>query len=131
MWIAYRCFYRYPSTLGISGISDDVNDVLSQIARNNKFFMPNNYKRGLTHNHSDTSMAGFDLAFDDDELRDVGSGTSVEGQGSELDLQRAARHMITLFREGKLGAITLDDCSPAALDRWFRTGRAEPGNEDD
>ena len=61
----------------------------------------------------------------------VGGGLSLPlkksmfDQYEGYDVDRAGSLLIRAFREGKLGNITLDDCSEEALDNWFVDGKFE------
>lgn len=72
----------------------------------------------------------------------VGGASSRRAQGvgfksiraGELDLERAATVFITAFRKGEIGIVTLDDCSPAAVQLWLdgeqRQGIVQASEED-
>ncbi|KAJ3009190.1 Mitochondrial GTPase [Thoreauomyces humboldtii] len=124
---------RYPQVLGLPGPTDDIRSVLTHIATVENFTESLSARTSTTTASSDlsSSMGAFALAFDDDDLPPppaVEHAPRIPGRApAELDLQRAARHMVQLFREGAFGPLTLDDCGPAAIERWFgeRAG-AEP-----
>lgn len=55
----------------------------------------------------------------------LGGSGGVGGRDQIHDLERAAVALVKAFREGKLGNITLDDCSEEALRLWFEEGVIE------
>ncbi|TPX54691.1 hypothetical protein PhCBS80983_g05830 [Powellomyces hirtus] len=124
---------KYPAALGLPAPTDDIHVVLTHIAKTKQFYLERRSERWSQSGVTDLegSMGHFALAFDDDDTAGVASPqvstTSKmhpdQLETENLDIPRAARHMITLFREGALGNITLDDCRPDQLDEWFATAR--------
>ncbi|KAJ3170590.1 Mitochondrial GTPase [Geranomyces variabilis] len=121
---------KYPAVVGLPAPTDDIREVLTHIARSNGFVLQRQSDRkrvDLKSTGLEASMGHFALAFDEDDGLAAGhSGAAQSNVVADdddpdgLDLQRAAQHFLTLFREGKLGSLTLDDCSPDALRKWFR-----------
>ncbi|KAJ3187024.1 Mitochondrial GTPase [Gaertneriomyces sp. JEL0708] len=100
---------RYPAALGLPNYSDDIHEVLRFLAESHQFYLQGSIDgadKGIV-----SDMSGFDLAFDEEEVREMAGRAST----SQLDLRRAAKFLITQFREGRLGALTLDECTPQSL----------------
>ncbi|KND04686.1 uncharacterized protein SPPG_00399 [Spizellomyces punctatus DAOM BR117] len=116
---------KYPAILGLPGPSDDIAKVLSHIARRNKFNLSGASNRGSHPDAGHVDLQGFALAFDEEELAEFGP----KKNGTDLDIQRAAKYMIGLFRDGAFGPMTLDDCTPTTLDDWLKGSSAESGVE--
>ena len=88
-----KCRENYVEFLGLNEPSNSIDDVLIELATLKKFYVGGARTR-LT-------------------VKSIGD------QFNGLDVERAADVFIRAFRKGDLGVITLDDCSPSALDKWF------------
>ncbi|KAJ3155697.1 Mitochondrial GTPase [Geranomyces michiganensis] len=118
---------KYPGVLGLPAPTDDIREVLTHIARSNRFVPQRQSDRKRVHAKPSAlaaSLGHFALAFDEDDGLADGAAAQTGESGNdhdpdEWDLQRAAQHFLALFREGKLGNLTLDDCNPDALRKWF------------
>ncbi|KAI8909519.1 P-loop containing nucleoside triphosphate hydrolase protein, partial [Gorgonomyces haynaldii] len=96
----------WPSVIGLKEPSDDIYYVLSHICVQNKFFLPfeSRIKRMTPKIHF---------------------GPTEEHSFDQYDIDRAAQHMIELYREGKFGRMTLDDCSKEGIHKWL-TNQQDP-----
>ncbi len=88
---------RYQEFYGISQVFDNIYQVLEFVAK----------KYNLEY--QDTSI----MRYNQNE------------QEMKYNLQEAARRFVFDFRLGHLGNMTLDNCSPDALELWFNQGTAE------
>ncbi|KAJ3288406.1 transcription factor TFIIIC subunit tfc4 [Borealophlyctis nickersoniae] len=129
---------KYPEVLGLPGPSDDINEVLRTIAARENLLsgivdgQQKSTRLEAVSRGAGTSPAsklrqtmengGHRLVVHDDVW---GMGEELvepkNAKGETLDLDMAARHMLRLYREGALGAMTLDDCQPDELQRYFET----------
>ncbi|KAI8826850.1 P-loop containing nucleoside triphosphate hydrolase protein [Fimicolochytrium jonesii] len=133
---------KYPPLLNLTHPTDSISFLLTHIALTHNFLLS-------THSHSSlppplpttttTSTSPFTLAFDEDDLThshlttDTPSLTTPRNaEGKELDIPRAARYLIGLFREGVFGGLTLDEVSREGMERWIRgeEGKEEIGGEE-
>lgn len=94
-----KCRDQYVKFMGLREPSNSINDVLIELATLKRFYVGG----------ASTRLA----------VKSIGD------QFNGLDVERAADVFIRAFRKGDLGVITLDDCSPAALDKWFDADLAE------
>jgi ribosome biogenesis GTPase A len=88
---------RYPAQIGLGEPTDDIYALLQHISKTRNFY--------ILHESRLNRVQPKD-AF------------AVE-KDSRLDVDRAARFFLDEYREGKFGAMTLDDCRPEAIKAWF------------
>eukprot|EP00842_Homolaphlyctis_polyrhiza_P006281 jgi/Hompol1/6654/HPOL_001216-RA len=108
---------KYPQILGLPGPTDDIHTVLRHICRQKHFVLNT---RGRIYNLSmprssppgSTPSTSFQSSSLKSEAGPLDSKTVAD---TFLAIDQAARYLIEMYRDGKLGQITLDDCSPDAL----------------
>ncbi|KAI8919723.1 P-loop containing nucleoside triphosphate hydrolase protein [Entophlyctis helioformis] len=105
------CIKRYPSVLGLDGPTDDIYTVLKHICRQKNYLLDT---RGRLFNLS-AARAGPPRA-DGPQPPQNGRLDPLKVADSYLDIDQGARFMLDQYREGAFGPLTLDDCSPAALE---------------
>ena len=66
---------------------------------------------------------GYAFAFEDAQAGLQSDGLVKDSQGRVLDTERAARKILDFYRDGAFGTLTLDDCSPKALEEFFSRSR--------
>lgn len=89
--------HKYPEILGLAQPSDDIYEVCMNLAKKHEFMYEKNSRIVRLANNG--SSRGFDH--------------------EDYNLDKAAEFFIELYREGKLGRMTLDDCRLEALDDWL------------
>ncbi|RKO92009.1 P-loop containing nucleoside triphosphate hydrolase protein [Blyttiomyces helicus] len=120
-----KAINKYPEILGYPGPTDTIGDLLLHIAKEKNFrfdtrsrvFLASVGAGAALERHAD---GGIDAFLDDETWMQAVTSTRSRGIDMEFDLDRAASHMIELFRSGAFGRMTLDDCSPIGLERFFK-----------
>ena len=100
--------------------TDDIQEVLCHIAIQKQFYLLSQKKnKHILDTNVLSSLDGYSHAFSDsiDSTGDVLEKETYNG--NVLDIDRAAKYFIYLFRQGEFGKLTLDDCSPMHLKEYF------------
>ena len=108
--------FRY-KVAGLDKQSDSVHEVLETIARNMNFHLINPSKNKQILEPQDVFWDVYDHALFQDALTSYRMNID-----NSLDIERAASYLISLYRDGKFGPMTLDDCSKDGLNAFFENG---------
>ena len=120
--------------IGLKEPSDDVDFVLKHIASQNSLYIADLNRNKRIHDPSALAQEeGYAFAFGEacqpyvtSSPVDSDSQSSPNQGPVVLDIERAARHILQLFREGQFGTITLDDCSQNGLRTFFENEGKDP-----
>lgn len=104
--------------LGLQKASDSIHEILTIVAKSQKFYVLKTSKNKEILEIPRVDWDGYDLALFKNSSLDSDGDPDTE---NTLDLDRAAEYLIDLFRLGKFGRMTLDDCSREGLKSFFES----------
>ncbi|KAJ3081202.1 Mitochondrial GTPase, partial [Quaeritorhiza haematococci] len=135
---------RYVEMFGLDGPTNDINHLLTHIAQTHKFYYggvnpfekkaqvpttttPSPSRKLIKKNSKSSFAARPASSVLNPFTSPLSATTSTQPETApvvselkvEYDITRAASFFIHQFREGNLGALTLDDCSAEGLEQWF------------
>ena len=97
--------------------SDSIHEILKEIAQNQKFYLLHPARNKEILQAGKVDWDGYDLALFKDSIPNIDSDKDLE-----LDLEKAAGYFLDLYRLGKFGQMTLDDCSKQGLKKFVENG---------